>query len=47
MPRIVGGKSMLFLRILIVAFIVTGIMDLLAKKVGKTGALKKLSYELH
>ena len=36
MPRIVGGKSMLFLRILIVAFIVTGIMDLLAKKkVGK------------
>ena len=26
---------MLFLRILIVAFIVTGIMDLLAKKVGK------------
>lgn len=35
MPRIVGGKSMLFLRIPIVAFIVTGIMDLLAKKVGK------------
>ena len=32
MPRIVGGKSMLFLRIPIVAFIVTGIMDLLAKK---------------
>ena len=42
MPRIVGGKSMLFLRILIVAFIVTGIMDLLAKKSRKkTGALKK------
>ena len=38
----VGGKSMLFLRILIVAFIVTGIMDLLAKKSRKkTGALKK------
>ena len=33
---------MLFLRILIVAFIVTGIMDLLAKKSRKkTGALKK------
>ena len=42
MPRIVGGKSMLFLRIPIVAFIVTGIMDLLAKKSRKkTGALKK------
>ena len=35
---------MLFLRILIVAFIVTGIMDLLAKKSRKKqGALKKFS----
>lgn len=42
MPRIVGGKSMLFLRILIVAFIVTGIMDLLAKKVGKNRSIEKI-----